>query len=299
MNEAEILTQFGTYLLAERCVSRNTHLAYSKDIKQFCTYLGSRKVTLSQAEGDDIRRYLKHLHRKKLRVSSVARKLSGIKLLFSYLSERHGRQDWAKEISLPKLEKRLPRYLSEQEIEAILIAVAKDSSRHRLRNQLIIYLLYVSGMRVSELAQLSCSDVRIKESLISVTGKGGRQRLLPIPRFVMQMIEDYIEQTPMVVNEKNRKKYLFPVMYGGVIKPISRQSLWGVVKEVCVHTGIDRAISPHQLRHSLATHMLKNGVNLRSLQLLLGHENLSTVQIYTHIDVGYLREIYDKKHPRA
>ncbi len=299
MNDHEVIHQFGTYLLAERCVTRNTHLAYSKDIEQLCSYLHARKVSLADASVVILRMYLKHLHHKQMSARSISRKISVFKLLFSYSSERHGWNDHAKELLFPKLEKTLPRYLSEQEIEAVLEAVMADTAKHSQRNRVMIYLLYVSGMRVTELTQLQQSHIRFDERIVSVQGKGGKQRLIPIPRLVIDMIQEYIQSTSNVTSEKNRSKYLFPVLYRGTIRPISRQSLWGIVGEVCVRAGIKRHVSPHQLRHSLATHMLQSGVNLRSLQLLLGHENLSTVQIYTHVDVQYLRRIYDKKHPRS
>src|SRR5690606_24159719 len=138
---------------------------------------------------------------------------------------------------------------------------------------------------------------------ISLVGKGGRQRMIPLPSAMVHILNEYIQsmQNSMVLKRKlaDRSLYLFPVLYGKKIKPISRQSCWMILKKLCINAGIKRPVSPHQLRHSFATHMLKKGADLRSLQLLLGHENISTVQTYTHVETSHLRIIYDKKHPRS
>ena len=188
-----------------------------------------------------------------------------------------------------------------------------------LKAQGQLYLLYVSGMRISEMVNLQVAQIQFDTNFITVSGKGGKGRVVPLLAPMMALFGAYVNETlPGLIGfyfakasnfakassdrslgRSKKNSYLFPIIYAQKIKPISRQAFWVILKELWAKTGSKKSISPHQLRHSLATHMLKKGVDLRSLQLLLGHENLSTVQIYTHLDVTYLRDVYDKKHPRA
>jgi len=164
----------------------------------------------------------------------------------------------------------------------------------------MLYLLYISGMRVSELIALRTTDFHFDTGFISVTGKGSKQRMIPLPHAISSLIKNYFNTLATLFETVNdRSSYIFPVMYGKIIKPISRQSCWLILKKLCIKVGIMRSISPHQLRHSFATHMLSKGADLRSLQLLLGHESIGTVQTYTHVETSQLRTIYDKKHPRS
>jgi integrase/recombinase XerD len=166
---------------------------------------------------------------------------------------------------------------------------------------MMVYLLYGSGMRVSELVSIKISDIHFDTRFISIEGKGGRQRMIPLPQSVMMLLSNYLQThaSPSASNSIANPLYLFPIQYDKKIKAISRQSCWMILKKICEQAGIKRAISPHQLRHSFATHMLEKGVDLRSLQVLLGHEEITTVEVYTHVETSQLRKIYDKKHPRS
>lgn len=299
-----MLTKFEAYLLTEKRVSQNTFAAYKRDIHQFVGFLrAEHKIDLKKASRTHVKGFLHHLNDTGLAARSMSRKISSLKVLYSYLHTYHGWENCADNLIFPKLEKRLPRYLQETEIGALFEVADRDTSDIGLRNKVMLYLLYVSGMRVSELINLTVGQIQFDSSLITVSGKGGKGRMIPIPKPITHMLKQYVDTTLKVFMSKGNKKrkghYLFPVNYGGKIKPISRQAFWGILKALWKKTGIEKSISPHQLRHSLATHMLKNGVDLRSLQLILGHENLSTVQIYTHLETGYLRKVYDKKHPRS
>jgi integrase/recombinase XerD len=167
----------------------------------------------------------------------------------------------------------------------------------------MLILLYSTGVRITELIELEVGDCDFQQRCIKVTGKGSKERLVPVPEGVLAILEDYLQETYPKLLIKNKIKlatsYLFPTYYDGVLKPMTRQSFWMYLKKLAQTASITKNFSPHTLRHSLATHLLKNGVNLRSLQMLLGHEQLSTVQIYTHVDTSHLRKIYDKKHPRS
>ena len=297
----EIQHKFEAYLLTERRVSQNTFAAYKKDIEQYVNFIQDHKITLKKATLVDLKKFLSHLKKLKLSARSMARKISTLKIFYSWAHQYHKWTNHADELIFPKLEKRLPSYLSEQEIEQLLEAAEQDTSAIGTRNKMMLYLLYVSGMRISELVHLKITDIHFDTGFIAVHGKGGKDRMIPIPMPMLELLKKYIEQGHKSFLKKTKKQtdYLFPIIYGKKIKPISRQSFWGILKKLWAKTGNKRPISPHKLRHSLATHLLKRGADLRSLQMILGHENLSTVQIYTHVDTGYLRKIYDKKHPRS
>ncbi len=299
-----MLTKFEAYLLTEKRVSQNTFAAYKRDVRQLVDFL--KRVchtSLDKAKRDHLKRFLHYLNGEGLAARSMARKISSLKVLFSYFHRYHGWENIADELIFPKLEKKLPRYLQEKEIEKLFDVADRDKSAIGTRNKVMLYLLYVSGMRISELISLTVGQIQFDSNLITVTGKGGKGRMIPIPAQMMTLLKDYVDTVLSALLDKGGKKrkgdFLFPVSYCGKIKAISRQAFWTILKKLWKKTGIEKTISPHQLRHSLATHMLKNGVDLRSLQLILGHENLSTVQIYTHLETGYLRKVYDKKHPRS
>ena len=294
----DIINQFLTYLLTEKLVAGNTFAAYKTDINQFYEFLQKNNVAVPNISLPFIKSFLSTLKKAHLSAASLARKISTLKLFFSFVHEKGLMVDFGKHLLLPKLEKKLPLYLSEQEVEALLIAANQDNSALGKRNKVIVYLLYVTGIRISELTSLPISSIHWDTGFLLVNGKGGKERMVPLPMPMIEILKDYL-----ACHHFNKQKkvtdYLFPVKYAKTIRPITRQAFWGILKRLCHKAHINKSISPHQLRHSLATHLLKGGADLRSLQLLLGHENLSTVQIYTHIETSHLRTIYDKKHPRS
>jgi integrase/recombinase XerD len=156
-------------------------------------------------------------------------------------------------------------------------------------------------MRITELTTLTISQIQFDAGFIRVKGKGNKERLIPLPESMLALLRDYLDKVHSKFEHDHTIKtdLLFPILYAGQIKPISRQSFWLILKQLCIQAGIRTDVSPHKLRHSLATHLLKKGTHLRTLQLLLGHENLSTVEVYTHVETSYVRKVYDKKHPRA
>jgi len=318
----QVINKFEAYLLTEKRVSQSTLEAYMRDIKQLALFLkGEYNSNFKSAKKEHLKNFLYFLKQKKSSARTMSRKISAIKVLYNYLSMYMGYKNRASDLTFPKLEKKLPLYLTEQEIEKLFEVAEQDNSLSGVRNKVMLYLLYTSGMRISEMVHLKVSHVQFDSSFINVTGKGGKGRIIPIPKPMMKKLEMYVESVlPKLiggsktstasksgkvgkskVNKLGKQKncYLFPVIYAGKIKHISRQAFWALLKDIWAKTGSKKTISPHQLRHSLATHMLRKGVDLRSLQMLLGHENLSTVQIYTHLDISYLRDVYDKKHPRA
>lgn len=299
-----ILTQFEAYLLTEKCVALHTFSAYKRDIGQFADFLVVHSIALENSTLDDLKLFLKQLKENDIGARSMARKISSLKVFFSWAYRRFGWKNHAAQLQFPKIEKRLPKYLSETEVERLLATAALDTTLLGKRNNVMVYLLYVTGLRVSELIGLSTSAISYEDGMLRVAGKGGKDRVVPLPEALFPLLREYIEgvRTKLIQGadaQEHTTDLLFPSMYAGKVRPTTRQTFWMVVRNICRKAGIERAVSPHQLRHSLATHLLKNGANLRSLQLLLGHEYLATVQIYTHVETGYLRTMYDKKHPRS
>jgi len=301
MNIRQLQTKFEAYLLTEKRVAHNTFSSYKRDLEQFIVFITKKDISFIAITGENLKSFIHYLYGLKLNARSIARKISTLKAFFLYLNTHHDIKDITKELHIPKIDKKLPTYLSKEEVQALLACAENDASDIGIRNMIMLYLLYVSGMRVSELINLCITDINFETGFISITGKGGRQRMMPFPETVMELLKKYIYslQDDFSITTNHNMIYLFPVVYGKTIKPISRQSCWIILKRLCIQAGIKRPISPHQLRHSFATHMLEKGADLRSLQMLLGHENINTVQIYTHVETSHLRKIYDKKHPRS
>lgn len=301
MDVKQVQTKFEAYLLTEQRVATNTFFSYKRDLSQFIDFLDKNTISLEGITGDELKQYVHHLYGLRLSARSIARKISTLKKFFTYLSSHFNIKNNAKELHIPKIEKRLPTYLTQEEVTRVLAHSEQDRSPLGVRNSIMIYILYGSGMRVSELVNIKIADIHFDTRFISIEGKGGRQRMIPIPQSVMTLVSNYLQAQTTAVTPSSIKNpiYLFPIVYGKRIKPISRQSCWIILKKICEQAGIKRAISPHQLRHSFATHMLEKGVDLRSLQVLLGHEEITTVEVYTHVETSQLRNIYDKKHPRS
>jgi len=300
MDAKQIQTKFEAYLLTEKRVANNTFFSYQLDLNQFVSFLEKSNIVLQDITSDQLKTFVHHLYGLKLSARSIARKISTLKTFFGYMSRVFDTKNIAKELHIPKIEKRLPTYLTQEEVSIVLTHSEKDRTSLGVRNSIMLYLLYSSGMRVSELINIKISDIHFDTRFIAIEGKGGKQRMIPMPQSVLLLLHEYIQKhahsgLPASVDPV----YLFPILYGKKIKPISRQSCWGILKKLCEQAGIKRAISPHQLRHSFATHMLEKGVDLRSLQVLLGHEEITTVEVYTHVETSQLRKIYDKKHPRS
>lgn len=295
------IRHFEVYLLTERCLAKNTVEAYCNDMMQLLLFFEKNECTLQTVNDGMLKKFLRFLKEERMSARTMARKISALKSFYKWAHIRYGWNNIASDLVVPKLEKKLPQYLSEDDIEKLFQAAEKDTSEIGIRNKIMLALLYVSGMRISELTHVMLDDIHFDTGFVHIRGKGGKERRVPLPQSMRTILKEYIETVHMNFIHKHGQKtgYLFPVLYSGALKPITRQSFWLILKKLCILSGINASISPHTLRHSLATHLLKKGAHLRSLQLLLGHENLATVEIYTHVETGYLRKIYDKKHPRA
>lgn len=301
----EVTGQFHSYLLTEKRVSMNTFLAYKRDIQQFNDFLQKERIKLNAANKRHLSSYLKLLHDQGITARSLSRKISSLKIFFNFLSTVFHIPNIAKSLVFPKIEKTLPTYLTEQEVEKLLKAANRDTSDKGIRNKVMLYLLYATGIRVSELVSLTIDQILFDTGFIRIIGKGSKERMIPLPKNILELLRFYVETIyvrllpQLVVGGKSNGSYLFAAAYGNQIKPISRQSFWISLKKILSKAAIIKNVSPHSLRHSLATHLLQKGADLRSLQMLLGHQNLATVQVYTHLCNSHVRKIYDKKHPRA
>ncbi|HLE76388.1 MAG TPA: tyrosine-type recombinase/integrase, partial [Candidatus Babeliales bacterium] len=273
----EFITKFEAYLLTEKRVSENTFAAYKQDLSQFRQFCALNQLSLEAITVNNLKDFLLFLKKRGIAPRSQARKIATIKGLFTYGAARFGLENYMQELHSPKLKKGLPAALSEEEIMQLFAEADKDDSLIGKRNSAMLYLMYVTGMRVSELISLKITDVHRDTSVVLIEGKGGRQRMVPIPEGMMQMLSAYIDETRAAILGRQISDCLFPVLYGKKLKSPTRQAFWLVVKHIWKKANIDRPMSPHTLRHSFATHMLQKGANLRSLQILLGHEQLSTV----------------------
>ncbi len=301
----QLFLKFQDYLISEKCVANNTLEAYRRDITQFLDFLAKNyKINeLDQITSTHVKEFSRYMRQEmKLGPKSASRKLSALKTFANYLSRYHDLVSFTNGIVFPQLPKQLPRYLTQEQMQSLFEAADLDSSLTGQRNKIMLSLLYVCGMRVSELVGLKTTNLNFEEKYLQVFGKGGKERIIPLPPELIILLQVYLSKIHSYLIGpvgKRQTEFLFPVLYAGKVDHISRQSFWAIVKEVAKKSGLMHRVSPHVLRHSLATHLLKRGANLRHLQTLLGHEKINTVQIYTHLELSHLRELYDKFHPRA
>ena len=296
-----LIESFIAYALTHRRMSANTIAAYKQDLNQFHVFCIADNIHfVGQINKGKLVDFLGYLKTRGVSSRSIARKVVTLKTFYCYAEERFNVDNCAKDLTSPRIEKKLPSYLSLDELEQFFSVIEQDSTLLGKRNAIMIYLMYVAGMRVSELIFLRTSHIQRENRTIVVEGKRGKQRLIPLPESLMQKLLSYLDVIrPALLKKIQSSDLLFPIIYSKKAKPMTRQALWIIIKQIWKKTGCSKSISPHTLRHSFATHMLAKGANLRSLQLLLGHEQLATVQIYTQVEKDRLRMIYDKKHPRS
>jgi len=295
--------KFEQYLMTEKMLANNTIQAYQSDIMQAIEFLEKKgRRDFAQVTSADIKDFLHYIRvTQSVSARSASRKLSCLKSFSKYAQRHHGVHDFTFDVSFPKLEKILPKFLTEQQVLHLFTTAQSDTSLSGCRNNMMISLMYVCGLRVSELIDLTTSAINFNDGLLHIKGKGEKERIVPLPESIVTMIQIYMDKAQPylfkdIVADTN---YLFPILYANTIKSMTRQSFWGILKQIVTKAGLPENISPHVLRHSIATHLLKKGANLRHLQMILGHEQLETVQIYTHVEVSHLRSLYDLKHPRS
>jgi len=292
-----LLKDFEYYLQKEKGSSKNTISAYMTDLNQYALFLQKyHDITKPKhIEKIHIEGFLKSMKRQ-VSSKSLARKLTAIKGFHHFLTiEKEVDIDIAKAFSAPKVEKSLPQVLSIDEVVSILEKVDKTKPLG-LRNMALLELIYGSGLRVSELLDIQMEDIHLNQGYVIVKGKGSKERMVPISDMSIIALRNYIAKSREHLLSEQKVSYLFVNQDGN---RLSRQGFFKILKKLSADAGVQTECSPHTLRHSFATHLLENGMDLRTLQSLLGHEDISTTQIYTHISQKRIKEIYKSAHPRA
>ena len=288
---------FLTMLRVERNVSNHTMDAYKRDINQYLMYLGDLDLqNLSDVKSTHVRDYIRVLNDGGMAPASISRIISSIRTYYRFLSsENILNENPVLLINNPKLPKKLPDVLSEKEISLIINAI-QESSQFYQRDKAIIELLYSCGIRVTELCNLEMSNLFIDEDLIRVMGKGNKERLLPLGVRSKKYVSEYIKHSRNSHIKKSGSSFVFVSRNGN---QLTRAMINIILNKWTQVSGLKKSVSPHKLRHSFATHLLEGGADLRFVQALLGHSDISTTQIYTHIDKHYLKEVYKIHHPRS
>jgi len=308
---ARTLSTFLDYLRVERGSAKLTIAAYTSDLAQFAEFLEKRRVVLCGARREDVREYIQELFSNALDGRSVGRKLSAIRHLYRHLL-LDGRidKDPTLNIDLPKQWKVLPKALSRDEVGAMLSGTKPAETRPRnetaraqalaLRDHAMLELLYAGGVRVSEVADARLEDLKLEMGYILVRGKGDKERMVPLGVPAQQALQQYLKNSRQVIAKTTTKSS--PLLFLGTgARRLTRQRIWQLVGKAGLASGLasGRHASPHMLRHSCATHMVENGADLRTVQTILGHADISTTQIYTHVALDRLKSVYAKHHPRA
>jgi integrase/recombinase XerD len=293
----DLLKEFLTYLSAEKGLSRNTVESYNLDLGKFCGFLtseGRDPVSFSKA---DIIDFMEQLREGDYSASSICRFLSSIKGLCKYLlMEGLIKEDPSENLHAPKKWERIPKSLGVSEVRSFLDSSSSCniSGPLTIRDSVMFELLYSSGLRVSELVLLKIEDVNFDAGFLRVIGKGSKERIVPLHRRALKRLKNYLQDERPRILKKKQSPFLFVTRRGS---PMTRQRFWQTIKNFGKKIGIE--ISPHAMRHSFATHLLEGGADLRSVQKLLGHSDISTTQIYTKVTADRLKQVYSKHHPRA
>ncbi|MBP6139997.1 MAG: site-specific tyrosine recombinase XerD [Bacteroides sp.] len=294
-SRVDIIKKYNQYLKLEKGLSLNTLEAYNADITKLLAFLEGESIELLNTTPEDLEQFIAGLHDIGITARSQARIMSGIKSLFGFLMlEKIIEKDPSELIDNPRIGFKIPEVLSIQEIDSIIAAVDL-SKKEGQRNRALLETLYSCGLRVSELITLKLSDLYLDDEFIRVEGKGQKQRLVPISKKAIKEIQFYMADRHLVTAKKGHEDFLFLSRRG---THLSRIMIFHIIKELADEVGIIKIISPHTFRHSFATHLLEGGANLRAIQMMLGHESITTTEIYTHIDRSRLRSEIIEHHPR-
>ena len=293
--EAHVRT-FLNSLRVEKGLADNTLQAYRRDIEKFAAFARQRKLSTSTVQRGDIVDFLGSLYRKGLDSRSVARHLVTIRNFFRFaLLEGHIDDDPAATIESPKFRQSLPEFLSVEEVDRLL-QQPETNSVVGIRDRAMIELMYSCGLRVSELCGLRVADLQREEGCLRCVGKGNKERLVPVGRQALETVQRYLREARPKLLRENSSPFLF---LGQTGQGMSRVALWKLLRDYGRKAGLRKSLTPHMLRHSFATHLLDRGADLRSVQMMLGHSDISTTQIYTHVVEERLKQVYKAHHPRA
>ncbi|MBC8433752.1 MAG: site-specific tyrosine recombinase XerD [Desulfobacterales bacterium] len=292
-----LVDQYINYLILEKGLSKNTIESYSRDISRHVEYLKQKRVKqILDADTPLILTYLISLRDGGLKARSTARHLVTLRGFYRYLvQEKIIKYDPARLIDLPKSGLKLPDVLSVSEIK-LLLGTPDTQTPLGLRNAAMIELLYAAGLRVSELVNLKFLDINTEAGFVRVIGKGSKERIVPIGNYAKNIIDRYVKTARSLLLKGGVSHYMFVARAG---KPMTRQGFWKLLKQYALQAGIAKKITPHSFRHSFASHLLEGGADLRAVQVMLGHTDISTTQIYTHVAREHLKQMHEKYHPRG
>ncbi len=293
----ESVQEFLDYIRSEKNVAANTVSSYTFDLRTYSQFLAARDIlTPQQVTPADIKDFLAELTRLGYATTSIGRQLAALRMFHRYLAgEKYCASDPAENISLPRKSQKLPHVLDIPEIE-LMLEQPDVSTALGLRDRALLEFLYATGARVSEATALGLDDLFLAQNFVRLFGKGAKERLAPIGEIAIMWLNTYLaEARPQLVRPRRKQEKVFLNFRGG---KLSRMGVWLVLRRSIEAAGITKQASPHTLRHSFATHMLEGGADLRAVQEMLGHANLGTTQIYTHLDRAYLKEVHRQFHPR-
>ena len=293
----QLLDQFLNYLAVEKGLSLNTLDAYSRDLIKYLNFLTTQGIKdISETSDLTIISFIAILKKEGLSNRSSARNLTAIKMFYKFLTEDHYiKSNPTLNIETPRRESKLPHVLSIEEVDLLLQNPDKGTSLG-LRDATFLELLYATGLRVSEIVSLSLNDINLEAGYLIAYGKGSKERLIPIGEVAQNLIKEYLKKARPPLLKNKQSHYLFITRSG---KPMTRQGFWKLIKKYALAAGIKKNITPHTLRHSFASHLLERGADLRSVQTMLGHVDISSTQIYTHVTTERLKKIHSQYHPRS
>lgn len=290
----EILKKYQIYLLTEKHFSDNSIKSYILDIYKYLDYLEHHQIKkYSKIKKEDLFSYLEELDKQNYSIYSIVRKLSSIKDFHHFLNTHTSLPDITKNLIRPRFYAKIPNVLSIEEVDLLLKINLKDA--YDYRNKAMLELMYATGLRVSELVQLTMQDINLEEKIVRCYGKGNKERIVPIGEIALKYLTIYLTKYR---DQLKKKRFCDNIFLNNHGLGMTRQGFFQIIKKQAKAVGIKKNISPHMLRHSFATHLLNNGADLRSIQMMLGHNNLSTTQIYTTVNNETLKENYDLFHPR-
>ena len=289
----ELIEEYLRYLLIDKGYSTNTIESYRLDLQKFLEF--NKNKDIDNISNDDLKKYVKHLKEIDLNEKSISRNISCLKSFYKFLIiGKYVNNNPSDSLFMPKIKKSLPKILTEDEVLKLLDITLNDNFSYR--NKAMIELMYATGLRVSELINLKLQDIDLNQNIVRIVGKGNKERVIPIGEYASEYLEKYVYNYRGSMIKQNNTEYLFLNNHG---KKMTRQGFFKIIKNIAKEKGITKDLSPHTIRHSFASHLLKYGADLRTIQELLGHSDISTTQIYTHITNEELKKNYENFHPHG